>query len=91
MPVGCGCWPLGGVPMDKAHDTPKSQTFTANDLSVILGTSLRTIRTMDASGKLPKGLKLGRLRKWSRSDIEAWLQAGCPDRMTWERRRKRAI
>jgi len=76
--------------MNKTHDTPSPQTYTADDLSVILGTSLRGIRRWDAGGRLPKGFKLGRLRKWLRSDIDAWLMAGCPARLEWEKRSRRS-
>lgn len=57
----------------------------ARELGSMLGLSLRTIRSMDASGKLPKPVRLsGHSIRWIVSEIEAWLQAGCPHRSVWE-------
>jgi predicted DNA-binding transcriptional regulator AlpA len=40
---------------------------------------------MNASGKLPKPLRLnGHSIRWAVEDIRAWLAAGAPDRRVWE-------
>ena len=39
---------------------------------------------MNAAGKLPKPIRLGRSVRWPVFEIEAWLAAGAPDRETWE-------
>lgn len=39
---------------------------------------------LDSSGRLPRGFRLGRCRRWSRSELEAWLAAGAPSRERWE-------
>jgi len=41
-----------------------------------------------ASGRAPRGLRLGRCRRWSVAELEAWTQAGCPPRARWEARRQ---
>ncbi len=57
----------------------------ARTLGRTLGLSLRTIRAMDAAGKLPRPVQLnGHSVRWVVSEIEAWLAAGAPDRSTWE-------
>jgi predicted DNA-binding transcriptional regulator AlpA len=32
-----------------------------------------------ASGKAPKAIRLGGKVLWRRSDLVAWIEAGCPD------------
>lgn len=60
----------------------------ARKLAKLLSCGLRTIRTMDAAGRLPRPLRLGgNLVRWDLREIAAWLQAGAPDRATWEARR----
>ncbi|HZZ76909.1 MAG TPA: helix-turn-helix domain-containing protein [Gemmataceae bacterium] len=39
--------------------------------------------TLSAAGKVPPSVKLGRKRLWRRAEIEAWINAGCPDASTW--------
>lgn len=53
-------------------------------LAELLGLSVRTIRRLDASGKLPQPVKIGGAVRWRREEINAWLAADCPDRQQWE-------
>jgi len=55
----------------------------AKGLAKLLGLGVRTIRTHDAAGKLPKPLKLGGRVVWRLDELRAWLDAGAPDRATW--------
>jgi excisionase family DNA binding protein len=59
----------------------------AKELAVLLRIGLRTVRTMDAAGRLPKPVRIGNSVRWSLEEIRAWLAAGAPDRETWEARR----
>lgn len=52
----------------------------AKRLAKLLGKSLRTIRTLDAAGKLPVPLRIGGSVMWRIEDINAWLAAGAPSR-----------
>ena len=36
-----------------------------------------------AAGKIPPSVKLGRKRLWRRTEVVAWIDAGCPDARTW--------
>ncbi|MHC4063599.1 MAG: helix-turn-helix transcriptional regulator [Planctomycetota bacterium] len=54
----------------------------------MLGLSLRTVRTLDSAGKLPRALKIGRSVRWHVAEIERWLAAGTPDRRAWESLKK---
>lgn len=56
----------------------------AKRLKGLLGVGLRTVRTWDAGGKLPKSLKIGGKTVWLVSEIRDWLAAGAPDRETWQ-------
>jgi predicted DNA-binding transcriptional regulator AlpA len=59
----------------------------ARRLAAMLGASVRAVRSWDASGRLPKPLRIGGRVVWRVSEICAWLDAGAPDRGTWEARR----
>ncbi|MDW8244872.1 MAG: helix-turn-helix domain-containing protein [Thermogemmata sp.] len=61
--------------------------LSARDLASMLRLSLRTIRLMNASGRLPTPLRIGGSVRWRADEIRAWLDAGAPDRATWERMR----
>ncbi len=56
----------------------------ARRLSVMLCAGIRTVRTWDAAGKLPKAVRIGGRVVWRVDEIRAWLAAGAPDRKTWE-------
>lgn len=57
---------------------------SARGLAAMMGVSLRHIRRLDCTGKLPKPVRLGRSVRWPVAEIEAWLAAGAPDRRTWK-------
>ncbi len=56
----------------------------AIDLARRLGVSVRTVRRLDAAGKLPKPVRLGHSVRWRSDEIERWVVAGCPERATWQ-------
>jgi len=58
--------------------------LSADGLAQRLGVSLRHIRRMDSSARLPRPLRLGASVRWSMAEIEAWLAAGAPDRRAWD-------
>ena len=39
---------------------------------------------LTSAGKNPRPIKLGGRVVWRRSDLEAWIKLGCPDRQTFE-------
>jgi excisionase family DNA binding protein len=47
-------------------------------VAVLLACSVKQIYRMADSGRMPRPVKLGRLNRWRRDEIEAWIQAGCP-------------
>jgi predicted DNA-binding transcriptional regulator AlpA len=56
-------------------------------LAPLLTVSVRTVRTWDAAGKLPAPVRIGGRVVWRFDEIRAWLDAGAPDRSTWEARK----
>jgi hypothetical protein len=63
-------------------------TVDAKGLAELLGIGLRTVRALDAGGKLPRGLFLAARKVWRVAEVRAWLAAGAPDRQTWEEIRR---
>lgn len=55
----------------------------ARRLAAILCLSIRSVRTLDAAGKLPSPLRIGGRVVWRLDELKAWLTAGAPDRKTW--------
>ena len=53
-------------------------------LAPMLSIGLRTLRTWDAAGRLPRPVRVGGKVLWQLSEIRGWLEAGAPDRKTWE-------
>ncbi|MEK6675135.1 MAG: hypothetical protein AABZ47_05695 [Planctomycetota bacterium] len=56
----------------------------AKALAGLIGISVRTIRTHDAGGKLPRGVRIGGRKVWIVDEIKRWLESGAPNRATWE-------
>jgi predicted DNA-binding transcriptional regulator AlpA len=54
-------------------------------LAEILNCSRRHVEQMDCTGKLPRPIRLGRLKKFLLLEVEAWLSAGAPCRDQWDR------
>ncbi len=52
--------------------------LAVNDVARLIGCSPRNIHRLADSGKMPRPLKIGRLIRWRRLDLDAWLAAGCP-------------
>ncbi len=64
---------------------PEPLAVDAQQLGRMLGLSVRTVRTMDSAGRLPRPVKLnGTSVRWLVNEVREWLAAGAPDRATWE-------
>ena len=63
----------------------ESLLLDAEGLAAELRTSKATVWRWDASGKLPKPLRLtGGTTRWRRVDIEKWIDLGCPNRTEFD-------
>jgi predicted DNA-binding transcriptional regulator AlpA len=57
--------------------TPARRLIDAKEVGRILGCSWRHVLRLADQGVLPWGVKLGALRRWDVSEIEAFLASGC--------------
>ena len=62
------------------------QLLTAGDLAKRLRVSLRQVRKLHSEALLPAPVRLGRSMRWRGSEVGKWIEAGCPNRETWEKR-----
>jgi len=72
------------APARRKRRRPPPLVVDAKRLAKLLTCGVRTVRTLDAAGKLPAPLRLGGRVVWRRVEIKAWVAAGCPDRAAWE-------
>jgi predicted DNA-binding transcriptional regulator AlpA len=77
-----------GFSMTSASPSP---TLTREDMAAYLHRSVASVDRDDAAGRLPKSSRIGQRKLWLRSEIEAWLLAGMPDRATWEAMQKQGV
>ncbi len=47
-------------------------------LAELLGVSRRHIYRLVDAGKIPRPVKLGGVVRWNGTDIQRWIDAGCP-------------
>lgn len=59
---------------------------TAKTAAMMCGKSLRTWRTWDAAGWIPRPIRIGRSTLWRVNELQAWVAAACPRRAEWEAR-----
>lgn len=50
-----------------------SGTYTIEQMAGLLNCSIRHVRRLDAMGEIPGRLTLGRLVRYSRRQVDAWL------------------
>ncbi|MBN2563134.1 MAG: helix-turn-helix domain-containing protein [Phycisphaerae bacterium] len=64
--------------------------MTASDAAALLGISRAQLYKLHSQGKIPLPVRLGiKAPRWRVSELGAWLEAGCPDRLAWERTKTR--
>jgi predicted DNA-binding transcriptional regulator AlpA len=75
---------LTASPADAAGPSPL--LVDARCLAGLLAVGLRTLRAMDAAGRIPAPVRLspGCVR-WKLSEILDWIDSGCPTREVWAR------
>jgi excisionase family DNA binding protein len=54
-----------------------SALLDVRQVAAMLGCSPRTVYRLSDAGKMPRPRRLGALVRWSRSEIDAWISAGC--------------
>ncbi len=58
--------------------------LTASSAAALCGKSVRTWRSWDAAGRIPRPVRIGRSTLWRVGELHAWIGAGCPRRDEWE-------
>ena len=51
--------------------------LSIREVATALGCSVRHVRRLIDSGRMPRPLKLGALLRWRRAAIEQWIEGGC--------------
>lgn len=69
--------------MNKLAAEIESALWNDVKLASKLGVSRSMIHKLNAAGKLPPPVRLGRCLRWRAAEINAWLAAGCPSRAAW--------
>lgn len=58
----------------------------AGEAARLLGIGRSTFYRLDETGGVPRGVHIGRMRRWRSDELRAWIAAGCPARVRWEER-----
>ena len=65
--------------------TQTEKLMTAQSVGEILSLSKRQIFRMKSAGLICDCIKVGQgAIRWRKSDIQKWIELGCPDRKTFE-------
>ena len=72
-------------------ESPPALLISARAAAELCGKSLRTWRTWDAAGAIPRAVQIGRSRLWRLDELRAWIDARCPNRRDWEGHRRHAF
>ena len=60
-------------------DKKQSVLIDSAELALFMGVAPGTIKRWSRNGDMPKGRRVGpRLLKWDRTEIQTWMDAGCP-------------
>ena len=62
---------------------PAPLLLTAQQAAALCGRTLRTWRSWDAAGYVPRPVRVGRSLFWRSDELRAWIDAGCPRRDVW--------
>jgi prophage regulatory protein len=79
---------IPGTVVDEALTVAAPLLLNATSAAATCGKSLRTWRSWDAAGLIPRPIRIGRSTLWRADELRAWVAAGCPRRQEWERSRK---
>ena len=75
--------------MSDRKNTHEPILLDVKGVANMLGVSTNSVRNYDVEGRIgPMAIKLGRLKKWKKEEIEKWVEAGCPGRARWQSRRR---
>jgi excisionase family DNA binding protein len=59
--------------------------LTVREAAALIGVSRATFWKLHSQGRVPLPLRLGgRVVRWRKGEVEAWVKAGCPARDKWQ-------
>jgi len=59
--------------------------LTAAQFACLLNLGTSTLWRLNAEGRIPLPVRIGRSIRWREREIRAWIDAGCPRREKWQR------
>lgn len=59
--------------------------LNAQQAASMCGKSLRTWRSWDSAGLVPRPIRIRRCTLWRSDELWQWIEAGCPRRQEWEK------
>lgn len=71
-------------PAENTFGPESGLLLRARDAAATCGVSVATWWRWDAAGRCPAPVRIGSSVRWRRSELEAWVAAGCPDRLEWQ-------
>ena len=77
------------VPGAREIPPPGVLLLKAAEAAAVLGMSRGKFLQLDNQGAVPEPVRFGKAVRWPRSELAAWVNAGCPDRGTWKSRKER--
>src|SRR5262249_27363504 len=77
--AGIGCEMVPADQNAKLRDD-SNKLLTAVDAAALCQKSVRTWRTWDAAGFIPRPVRIGRSVFWRAGELDAWIEANCPAR-----------
>lgn len=60
---------------DRTSPFGNDMMVDAKEIAAFMGCSPKHIRRLADDGRMPRSIKIGRLHRWHRQDIEKWLAA----------------
>lgn len=70
---------MEAIYLAQKHDKPNLQgTYTLDEVAQLMNCSMRHARRYDAERKIPGRLTFGRLVRFSRKRVDAWLNESGP-------------
>ena len=88
---------MAGAPVEQTRANTGGRSAGDPDVSVecavldavgvgrFLGVGKSKVYELDARDELPAPVQVGRVRRWVKAEIEAWLLHGAPKRAAWAR------
>ena len=60
------------------RETPTpSRLLNVHEVAALLGCSWRSVYRFSDAGRIPRGCKIGSLRKWNSSELDEFIRGGC--------------